>query len=265
MKALLVTTLLVTFAGKVNNGFSYPQTGTPTIIVLFGESNSGGLASNQRINAQEWRPRLLPIMNNNTGLFEPLKIGKNNLRKHYGLEYAYDTAHGMENELANQHGFGVFKSCPTYLVKAGQGGSTTLNWDGSTYYRDTLYQRVDRACSLVQSETGKVPQLVFMLSLGINERFSTPAATYKTNIQSIIAGVKSNFSGKRCLFGLMQFQFVGTMTDYDTKMTEISAADTTVFTFSTADCQNIGDGIHLNYFGFKTCTQRFVDSLIKRL
>lgn len=241
------------------------QTGTPTVIVLFGESNSGGLASNAQLNAQEWRPRTLPILNNLTGNFEKLTIGKNNLRLHFGLEYANDTAHGMEVEIANQYGMGAFKTCPVWIVKAGQGGSTTYHWDGSTYYRDTLYARVSRACSLVHELTGKEPQVVFVPSIGINERSSTPAATYKANMQAIIAGIKSNFAGKRCLFGLMQFQFVMTMPDFDNKLAEIAAADTSVFVFPTTGCPSIGDGIHLNYRGFRIATQRFVDSITTRL
>lgn len=265
MKSLLIATLLIGAAGHAGSGVATPLTGTPVVIVQWGESNSGGLASNLELYRQEMRARTIPIYNNQTGFFEPLMIGKNNLRLHYGLEYAQDTAHGMENELANQYGLSQFGNHPVYLVKAGQGGSTTAMWDGSTYYRDTLYNRVARACSLVNAATGKYPVIVSELTVGINERSSTPAGTYKSNIQAMIAGFKSNFSGKRCLFGLMQFQFVGTMSDFDTKLAEIAAADTMVFTFPTTGCPSIGDGIHLSALGFRICGKSFTDSLLKRL
>lgn len=265
MKSLLIATLLIGAAGHAGSGVATPLTGTPLVIVQFGESNSGGLASNLELFRQEMRARTIPIYNNQTGFFEPLMIGKNNLRLHFGLEYAQDTAHGMENELANQFGLSRFGNRPVYLVKAGQGGSTTLNWDGSTYYRDTLYNRVDRACSLVTAATGKTPVIAFMPSVGINERSSTSASAYKTNIQGIISGCKLHFSGKRCLFGLMQFQFVGTMSDYNAKLSEIAASDTNVFVFPTTDCPSIGDGIHLNDFGFRLSGKRFTDSLIKKI
>lgn len=260
--------IFIAAAMLLSIGQAPPQmTGKPILFVLAGESNPGGLAHNSDALPREKKARpQLPILNNESLEFEPLKIGKNNLIGHSGLEYAMYTSHGMELELANKVNYLEFGNRPCYLVKGGQGGSTTAMWSPgvSPYYFDTLSKRLDAALAEILAQKFQYPQVVVMLSIGINERSDTPPETYKARIETLIANIRSSY-GFDAIIGLMQFQFVGTMDNYNAKLQEIAVADSNVFVFSTAGCGNIGDGIHLNYSGFKICTNRFVDSVKTKL
>jgi hypothetical protein len=76
----------------------------PLVFVITGESNSGGLGSNsQATPAEQKAGPCVQITNLTNGrfTFEPLHLGGNNLRAHFGLQKYYGTRHGFENELAN--------------------------------------------------------------------------------------------------------------------------------------------------------------------
>lgn len=94
------------------------------LVIINGESNSGGYALNSEALSSELLPRSAVQILDNTGLatWQDLDIGTNNLVGHSGLSNG--STHGFELELANRAETDSFYNEPVYLVKTGQGGST---------------------------------------------------------------------------------------------------------------------------------------------
>lgn len=232
---------------------------TKSLIVLFGESNSGGIAPNSSATADELSPRSLKIFNNSTlASFDALDIGTNNLVGHAGLEYAMYNSHGMELELANKYDAGYFTK-EMFLLKAGQGGSKVSEWQiGGSYYT-TFKQRLNACLSLLNIS---ISDCIFMLSLGINDKgINTPVATYKSGMKTLIQNIKNDFSLTELNLSMMRFEFVTNLaiSDYNTAITEV-ATEESVKSFTTIGLTKIADGYHLDYAGMKSATNAFLNS-----
>ena len=233
----------------------------PLLIVLFGESNSGGIAPNSSATSQELAPRNLPIMNNSTNQFEPLDIGTNNLIGHIGLEYAMYNSHGMELEIANKYDANYFPNNDVFLLKAGAGGSKIDEWESGDVYYQTFLSRCQNAMSLL---FGSNPvNIKFMLSIGINNKgIGTPVATYKAGLKSLVQRVRTdlNLVGNFNL-SMMRFEFVTNLaiSDYNTAISEV-ATEENVKSFNTTGLTKIADNYHLDYLGMKGATTNFLNS-----
>ena len=221
-------------------------------IIAFGlESNSGGIAPNGDATGDELTPRdSVQIWNNDSGGFETLDIGTNNLLDHFGL--TDNTTHSWELGLAN-----ICDANGTieYLVKFGQGGSVVSEWaPGGTYYTK-LETRMDGAIS----ELG-VSNVVFWLTFGINDRIAgASTGTFKTGYQGIIANIKASYPGAK--FILLKNMADNGNDVYNTVIQEIADADADVDTIS-ASASVLGDGNHWTYTGQKENATEFYNKMI---
>jgi len=238
------------------------QISNKILIVLLGESNSGGISPNSSAVSSELLPRNVKILNNSSLVFEPLDIGSNNLINHYGLESYWYDCHGMELEIANKYDEGFFGGKEVFIVKAGIGGSKVSQWQiGGTFSGQNSFEnfktRVSKAIELLDN-----PEVVFMLSIGINDKLaSTAAETYKSGLKTIIQNIQSYYALPFKL-SLMKFQFVTSAAAncYATQIDEV-ATELGMKTFSTAGCAVLPDGNHLTYSGMKAATDNFLNSL----
>lgn len=116
------------------------------LIIIVGESNSGGYALNSELSSSELLARpAVQILNNNTLVFEDLQIGVNNLIGHSGLSNG--PTHGMESGLANSIESGLnWGVDQIHLVKTGQGGSQVSQWGRFRHLHD-YFQVKSYCCS----------------------------------------------------------------------------------------------------------------------
>lgn len=224
------------------------------LIVFTGESNSGGVAVNADATGPELSARAsLKIWNNTSDVFQDLDIGTNNLISHAGL--ADNATHGWELELANLAAAETIPN-PTYLVKAGQGGSVLTDWGTGGAYYTTLKSRIDSALA-AQSFIG----IVFFYTHGINDRIAgTATGTFKTRIQTHIANIKADYPGAK-------FVMCKNMTNngndiYNTVLQEIDDADADFVTVSVTGAGVQGDGNHWTYGGMKQICDSMVTSML---
>lgn len=231
----------------------------PILIVLFGESNSGGIAPNASAQSLELAPRKAKILNNNTLEFEPLDIGTNNLIGHLGLESYWYNSHGMELQIANLYDNNYFNNLyEIFIVKAGAGGSKVSEWQTGGNYYNTFKTRVQTAIDLIfQNDPINVR---FMLSLGINDKLAgTSTSVYKTGLKTLINNIKTDLNFPKIKMKLMLFDFVtsSAVLAYNTQILEV-AKETYINVFDTQGCSVLGDGNHLDYFGMKLATNKFI-------
>lgn len=249
----------------------------PLIIWFAGESNSGGLADNSYGTLIEREPRNIKILNNTTlETFDALDVGTNNLVDHVGLNYVQALAHGWEVQIANRYDAHDFGARTVYIVKTGQGGTTINMWQpGNTYSAEaqtiepfaTAVERMEAAIHLVDSIHGKMPQIVMLWSLGINDMgIATDPDVYKDEVQAVFTQLRSAIGVN---FPIIQTQFQEIDTDYDTKITEISAALDDVYYISTEDAETSivvdGVGTHWGYYGMKQIADDMVDLILSIL
>jgi hypothetical protein len=137
----------------------------------------------------------------------PMQIGKNNLRKHVGLENYYDKYHGLENGLANAAEDGILRDRrPVYLVKTGHGGSTIAQWhpDASTGYWQQFLQRTD---SVKKQLDGELEWVVWM-SIGINDAIAgTNPDTWQQLVGEHLGRIQKQLPGARVV--MTEFQSMG--------------------------------------------------------
>ena len=100
--AMLATVLITT--GAISARAEEPADGErrpKLLVIITGESNSGGFALNSEATTEEVAPRsAVQILDNDVLAFRPLDIGTNNLLGHAGLKPT--ETHGFELELANR-------------------------------------------------------------------------------------------------------------------------------------------------------------------
>lgn len=242
-----------------------PTSSTVRLVVFIAESNSGGLAPNTSATSPELASRsVVQLLNNYSLLFENLDIGTNNLYLHKGLESYYGISHGWELQLANRVADGDLPN-PTYLVKAGQGGTVIQQWSpGGTfegiYPLDTFYKRMDSAISKVQSLTGKTARPVIFYTQGINDIIAgTSVATWKDSTINSINRIRTRY-GQVPVF-MTNFYMSG-RTTYNTAISEIAAAMTNVYVIDTNGAGETGDNNHWNYAGMKLIVDRMIDAML---
>lgn len=238
---------------------------TVRLIVFIAESNSGGLAPNSSATSPELSSRsVVQIFNNYTFRYENLDIGTNNLYLHKGLEAYYGISHGWELQLANRVADSDLLN-PTYLVKAGQGGTTIAQWSPGgifegIYPLDTFYKRMDSAILQVQYLTGKTAKPIIFYTQGINDIIAgTSVATWKASTISHIDRIRARY-GMMPVF-ITNFYMSG-RTIYNTAIAEIATEMEKVYVIDTNGAGETGDNNHWNYAGMKLIADRIIDAML---
>lgn len=233
------------------------QISNKILIVLFGESNSGGRVLNSECSSQDLQEKTIKILNNDNLTLETLQIGVNNLLDHFGIPARPPVEHSMELQIANKYDEGFFEGSEVYIVKAGYGGSKTSDWlSGSTAY-NKLTSRINAAKALIGN-----CKIIFMLSIGINDALAnTSTTTYKTQLKDLVTRTKADFSPSNFDLRMMTFEFVPVtpMSGYQAKVIEVKNEVSGVTTFNTSDCGVQSDGWHLTYTGMKQATDNFLN------
>lgn len=235
------------------------------LLVMAGESNSGGQALNALATAGELaiRPEL-SILNNTTLLFEDLDIGTNNLIGHQGMA-SPELRHSWELEIANLAEAETIRN-PTNLVKTGQGGATIAQLkSGGTFSGISPWtrftDRVDAALAIINP-----PGIKFALlySQGINDGIAeTNIATWKTDTKAHFALMRSVYGN----FPIVMTKLMSTAStaawvdDYNTAIEEICAEIEWCY-FADATGAGTQDDYHWSYAGQKVMAQRLIQKLI---
>lgn len=244
------------------DGASTPAPVIP-LIIISGESNSGGRALNSSASPSELAPRSsVQIFNNITFGFQNLDIGTNNLLGHSGL--ATDTEHSWELEMANRVEAGSFGNNPMYLVKTGQGGTKIENWAvGNTAYNgvdcwQVFQSRVDSAISQLHGMSGLDVQPYLFYTQGIND------AIAGTNLTTWKAATIAHFAKIRAKYGDMPIVMTKLMTTYNSFnpiIDQITAEVTECYSVVTADA-TLRDVNHWDYAGQKLVAGRMMDTIL---
>lgn len=232
--------------------------GTPSVplILIFGESNAGGSADNDDLTAAELAPRpAVQILDNTSLVFADLDIGTNNLIDHDG--FTDNATHGMENGLANTIGAGRWTSTSVYLVKAGQGGTTTADWlsPGNTNW-SRLVTRVNAAKSILDGGSISYVPLV-ICTHGLNDiASSVPTATTKANLSQLISDVRGLLGATTPVVITRLPSGVGAA--LNVAIDEIAADDSDTTTLDGSDLDLL-DANHWNAMGFRRIMERLTD------
>lgn len=244
----------------------------PLILWFAGESNSGGLADNSLSTIPERAPRRIQIFNNTTlAGFDSLDVGYNNLEGHVGLNFVHDLAHGWELQIANRYAAGDFGARKVYIVKTGQGGSTISMWAvGGTYSAEaqtiepyaTAIDRIQAAIHLVDSIHGKMPDVVMLWSLGINDMgIATDATTFKNATKAVFQQFRDDLGIGD--FPIITTQFQEINPTYDAVLADIPEEMANVYSIATtgAEISEVvaGAGSHWGYHGMKQIANDLVD------
>lgn len=223
----------------------------PILVIINGESNSGGYALNSEAPLNEIGEReSVQILNNNTLVFENLDIGVNNLLGHAGLSNG--STHGFELELANRADVNDFYSEGVYLVKTGAGGSTIAQWNVGGAYYNTMESRITTAQEILNFSDYNI---VVLYSLGINDAIAgTNVNVWKTAVQNHLNELRTIIGQGNVPIIMTQFQGMGSGgTQYNSYSTTISEIATNLENVYAVDVSGAGlrDLNHWNYAGMK--------------
>ncbi len=253
--------------GTLKNGRD--QVSRPELVILWGESNSGGKATNSFASGTELGTRTLQIFNNYSLRFENLLIGTNNLTLHTGL--TDNATHGMEIGLANGYSSNNFSGHPVYLLKVGQGGSTISEWETTDAYYDTMRTRITLAFNKVVELTGQVPLITVWGSLGINDRIAgTSTGTFKTAFKQFITDIRATIhtlTGQPSSiipFLFTRFDSMSSNLAYETVFGEIDSEVSDCYAVSTSGAALL-DSNHWEYSGFLSFVPSFITIAITYL
>lgn len=227
------------------------------LIVINGESNSGGYALNSEARPEELlpRPAVQILDNHHLRSFEPLHVGVNNLTGHAGLEPYCCQTHGLELELASRAEMSPSHAKPVHLVKTGQGGSMIAQWAADGAYFQTFCSRIRVARVLLADQ---VLRPVILFSLGINDALAgTPIPTWK-------AAVMAHFAAMRKLLGgdtpIIMTKFMHRYAAYNAAIDEICRNTPETYAIDTLDA-SLRDENHWDYRGMKLVAGRMLDRL----
>jgi len=202
--------------GEGSGGSDYVSPYVPLIIIT-GESNSGGYALNSELTNDKLIARpSVQILNNNTFQFEDLDIGTNNLIDHAGLG-STDT-HGFENEIANSVEASNWNTDVLYLIKTGQGASKIEDWEVGGTYWTKFVQRVDEGLNIINN-MGKIPVIYIFYSQGIND------AIANTNIETWKEATLNHFKKIRSYLGfvpIIMTKFMSNYSSYNSAIDDLS-------------------------------------------
>lgn len=232
------------------------------LIIMFGESNSGGLASNSDATLTELSNRgRVQLWNNtsNTGFYN-LEIPVNSRVGHDMLTND-GLRHGLELQLANKVYENSFSTDTVYLVKAGQGGSYIGSWiNGGTYW-NTWKTRVNGAISNLTAK-GKPIYIYVMYSQGINDAAANANAdTWGTATLELINRTRTE---------------IGNVTFYvtniprnniyynaiDDKINTLANQYNYIIPIQTSDAAIYSDNMHWTYAGLKLICDRMLNYII---
>ncbi len=231
----------------------------PVLVIINGESNSGGYALNSEALAAEILPRSSVLILDNTGLasFDILDIGTNNLVGHAGLPNG--PTHGFELELANRADVNSFYNQPVYLIKTGQGGSSIAQWNLGGGYFTTFQARINAAKALIDFADYNI---VILFSLGINDAISgTNTVTWKAAVQAHFVNLRAEVGANTPII-MTEFQGMGSggtqYSSYNTVIQAIASEDPNVYSIDVTGA-GLRDVNHWNYTGMKIVAGRLLD------
>ncbi len=225
-----------------------------SLIVMSGESNSGGFAVNTDCSTIELAPRpSLKIFNPYTSLFETMQIGVNNMQDHDG--FVDNSSHSWENGIANMSVDGTIKK-QIHLVKTGHGGSTISQWNTGGSYSNKFNTRV--ASALATLKLTDAPKFALWYSQGINDRMGGGwnGATWQN-------ATIARFNYLRNIYGdfpIVMTKFSYTYPDMDSLIESVCATVSNCYWISTGDLTR-RDAYHWDYLGQKTIAARMVQKL----
>lgn len=231
----------------------------PLLIIINGESNSGGYALNLGAPGAEVGIRSsVQILNNTSFEFENLNIGTNNLIDHNGLSCC--STHGFELELANRAdiGSGIYKN--VHLIKTGQGGSTISQWNVGGTYMNKFEQRINIAKNIIDFNKCKIG---ILYSLGINDAIAgTNITTWKTGVTNEFAYIRSVIGQGDIPIIMTEFQGMGGggYPMYVEAIQELAAIINNVDSVSASGA-SLRDSNHWDYTGMKLVAGRLLDQL----
>lgn len=234
----------------------------PLVIVITGESNSGGTAKNADASPKELAPRpAVQILHPDPDKlrFEDLHLGVNNLRDHFGLEQQYAIYHGLENGLAGAVEAGKFPMRDRlWLIKTGHGGSRIAQWapDNPSRYWEKFLQRTEAAKRQLPPD----PQWVIWMSLGINDAIAgTPADAWRDDVTAHIERMRKQLPG--AIVVITQFQSMNRYPQIDQAIADIAAKVPGVYAVDTSGA-TLADANHWDYAGYKVVAERMVEKTV---
>lgn len=246
------------FASLGGNGIV--TNGKPVLVIINGESNSGGYALNSEAPLNEkGLQQQVQILNNNTLIFEDLNIGGNNLLDHAGLSNG--STHGFELELAVRSLSNTsFYKEKTHLIKTGQGGSTISQWNIGGGYYTKFVQRITAAKNLIDFEDYNI---VILFSLGINDAISgTNVNTWKTNVVNHLSNLRNEIGFGNIPIIITEFQGMGSggnqYSTYSNTIKDIALEGNNIFSVDTSTA-GLRDVNHWNYSGMKFVSGKLLD------
>ena len=222
------------------------------LVIITGESNSGGFALNSEATAEELATRsAVQILDNDALVFRPLDIGTNNLLGHAGLKPT--ETHGFELELANRAERLPKESLPVYLVKTGQGGSRIAEWAADGRYFQTFRSRIAAAKRLLAEEQVRP---VILFSLGINDAIAgTPLEQWKPAVEEHLARLRKEIGDDT---PIVMTRFMPRYAAYNTAIEELCKKVPGTSSVDTLDAP-LRDPNHWNYVGMKLVAGRMLD------
>lgn len=225
------------------------------LVVVVGESNAGGQATNASLASWQLAARNLTIFNNTSEVFESLDVGTNNLIGHTGL--TDNATHGTEVGLADAYDEGDFDSEVVRLLKSGQGGSQLSDWDEGDSYYTTFLSRLEAA----KTALGGVPNYCVWMFVGINdmEVYAVSAATFETRLNDLIDRYRAVMPNCEILINKLM---VATSDDvaYNSAIDTIAAARAYVTAIDETGL-TYADTFHYDYLGYHRLAKRFVQQM----
>jgi hypothetical protein len=229
----------------------------PLVFVITGESNSGGVGLNSEATPRELQPRrsvLIADLEADGMPLVPMQLGKNNLRRHVGLENYYDKYHGLENGLANATEEGILRDrSPVYLVKTGHGGSTIAQWhpDAPNGYWRQLVERTDA----VKNQLDRDVEWVVWMSLGINDAIAgTDPDRWQQGVAEHLVRIQKQLPGARVV--MTEFQSMG-YSETNRRIRRLADDLPRVESVETTGVP-LSDANHWGYQGLKEVAQRML-------
>ena len=248
------------------------------LIVVFGESNSGGYALNSDVNVQpgdlDQRTNAYIFDNVNNDSFDLLKCGgagQNNLFEHAGLSST--GTHGLELEIGLQadNGSLIGKDGNVYILKAGQGGTRITHWvDGTIYSGVNSWQELQDRMTDAFSELNTLGvqnlKIYVMFSLGINDAISqTDPATWRSKTQTLISNFRNlyNFQNQSTVIKFFATQIMPNNQDYidiNNEILTIASSDSDFVAIQTSDA-TLRDSNHWDYAGLRLISSRMLSAI----
>ncbi len=235
---------------------SRPMPDTFNLVLIQGESNASGMASNDKLNGRSLKPfNTVFILNNQRLVFEPLQIGKNNNL----LQNVPDGKHGLELGLALEAEAGAI-STPLYIVKAGwSGGKMSDFTPGSGAQWVQLQQRMDSAISSLK-KLGRPYRITVWQSIGINDfNGGTSSADFTNQLTAFRQAFRERY-GQRILF--LQTHFFDSH-PFNSNIKAVAAADSLqrARAISIEGATYVDPNIHWDSDGLQKIAHRMVEAM----